>query len=97
MNFFFTRDAVATDWANKVYQWDYGKSSHLCTTEEEGIDGRNDQWNGRKLLTNSQEINIQTLRNLRMPTETKAIQWQLILYTYKQRDPMGLSQKQICK
>lgn len=44
---FFTLDTEAAE--VRVDTWDSGKSRSVCTAEEEeGIDGRNDQWNGRK-------------------------------------------------
>lgn len=48
---FLTLDAEATE--VRVDVWDSGKSRSLCTIEEEeGIYGRNDQWNGREILIN---------------------------------------------
>lgn len=50
--YFLTLDAEATE--VRVDAWDSGKSRSFCTAEEmEGIYGRNDQWNGRKILRNS--------------------------------------------
>ena len=44
------------------------------TAKELRTEGRNDHQDGKKTLTDSQEVHIQTVRNWKTPTEAKANQ-----------------------